>query len=395
MIYLDNAATTPVDEEVLAAMLPYYRERYGNPSGVYRLCAEARQAVEEARETIAGTIGCEPEEIYFTSGGTESDNWAICGAVHGTREKRGHIITTTTEHHGVLYPCRLLEEQGYVVSWLGVDETGRISLRRLEEAIREETFLMSIHYANNEIGTIQPIREIGKLAKRYGICFHTDAVQAYGHLPICVKEDNVTMLSASAHKFNGPKGIGFLYAKKGKAPAPLLLGGGQERGGRSGTENVAAIVGMAKAAKLAHEQMRERSVHVAMLRDYMIERLCHEIPYCRLNGSRSHRLDGNCNVSFQFVEGGALLILLDEAGICASSGSACSSRSEKQSHVLAALGVPECMARGTLRLTIGWQNTMEEMEYAVESIKKGVNRLRRYSGQYEDLVMERKNASPQ
>lgn len=392
MIYLDNAATTPVRPEVQEAMLPYLKEQYGNPSGLYQLATESKHAVESARKTIADTLGCEPEEIYFTSGGTESDNWAIKAAVEAwEKNNKGknqecHIITTNIEHHAVLHTCQALEEKGCSITYLKVDERGQISIRELERAIRPNTALISVMFANNEVGTIQPIQKIGEIAQRHGIYFHTDAVQAYGHLPIAVKHLGIDMLSASGHKCNGPKGIGFLYVKKEVDLPPFIHGGAQERAHRAGTENVPGIIGMGKAAELAHVHMEIREAQTAAMRDHLIHRLLMEIPFTRLNGSQNRRLAGNCNVSFQFIEGAALLVLLDEEGICAAAGSACSSGSKEPSHVLQAMGIPDDIAHGTLRLTIGYQNTMEEMNRAVEIIKACVERLRKTSAEFEDYI---------
>lgn len=390
MIYLDHAATTPMREEVLHAMLPFCREEYGNPSGMYRLSQKAARELKKARETIADTLGCELEEIYMTSGGTESDNWAIRAAVLQGKGHEKHIITSAIEHPAVRNPCRRLEEQGYDVTWLPVGEEGRISLQGLKQAMRKDTILVSLMYANNEMGAVQPVEEAARLAAEAGIPFHTDAVQAYGHLPICVRDSGITMLSASAHKFNGPKGVGFLYVSHDFEPEPLLYGGGQERGKRSGTENVASIIGMAEAARLSHEGMEERERYVASLRDYLMERLCREIPFCSVNGGRKHRLAGNCSISFQFVEGASLLLMLDEKNICASAGSACSTGSGHPSHVLTALGVPQELASGTLRLTVGWQNTFSEMDYVIEQIKAAVAELRKHSPDYEDMRNQRR-----
>ena len=382
---MDHAATTPVRPEVLGAMLPYLKEEYGNPSGMYRIAAEAKEAVETARKIIANTLGCEPEEIYFTSGGTESDNWAIKSVVRAA--PRGcHIITTQIEHHAILHTCQAMEEEGCKVTYLKVNEMGQISLRELEKAIRPDTVLISVMSANNEVGTIQPIREIGTIARRHHILFHTDAVQAYGHLSLPVKKLGIDMMSASGHKCNGPKGIGFLYVRQGVNVPPFIHGGGQERDRRAGTENVPGIVGMGMAARLAYTRMEEREKKTAAMRDYLIRRLLNEVPYARLNGSWKWRLAGNCNISFQFIEGASLLVLLDEEGICAAAGSACSTGSGKPSHVLKAMGIPDHIAHGTLRLTIGYKNTMEEMDRTVECIKKCVTRLRKNSPEFEDYM---------
>lgn len=389
MIYLDNAATTPLLSEVLKEMLPYLEGQYGNPSGLYQISAEAKNAVENARKTIADTLGCEPEEIYFTSGGTEADNWAI-KSVYRAGKKKCHIITSQIEHHAVLHTCQALEREGCAVTYLKVDEMGRISPEELEKAICPDTALITIMTANNEVGTIQPVRKIGEIARRHNIFFHTDAVQAYGHFPISVNKLGIDMLSASAHKFRGPKGAGFLYIKKDLDLPPFMHGGAQERGRRAGTENVPGIVGMGRAASLAHREMEEREQKTSAMRDYMIRRILGEIPFARLNGSWKNRLSGNCNISFQFVEGAALLVLLDEEGICAAAGSACSTGSKEPSHVLKAMGLPDNIAHGTLRLTIGYQNTMEEMDRAVECIKKCVARLRQNSPEFEDYMSGRK-----
>lgn len=384
MIYLDNAATTPVWPEVVDVMLPYYRENYGNPSGIYEFAAKRKKEIQNARKRIASSVGAEEEEIYFTSGGTESDNWALQSAVLMEKGKKRHIITTQMEHHAILNTCLSLEKQGIEVTYLKVDENGMVSPEDVERAIRPYTCLVSVMFANNEIGTIQPIEKIGRITKKYHVLFHTDAVQAYGHIPIHVKSLNIDMLSASGHKFNGPKGIGFLYINKEIDLMPFLHGGHQENGKRAGTENVAGIIGMGKAAEIAEDMQEKHEEKVRKMRDYLMNRILTEIPYVRVNGSRKKRLPGNCNLSFQFIEGSSLLILLDMDGICASAGSACSSGETATSHVLSALGVPDEIARGTLRLTLGAQNTMEEMDYTVECIKKHVKKLREGSPEFED-----------
>ncbi len=382
LIYLDNAATTPVHPEVETAMRPYFCKKYGNPSGVYQISLENYSVIENVREQIAKTLHASAEEIYFTSGGTESDNWAIKGAARALKEKGRHIITSKIEHHAVLNSCAYLEKQGFEVTYLNVDERGSIRPDAIEKAIRKDTILISIMYANNEVGTIQPAAQIGKIAKKNGILFHTDAVQAYGHLSIDVKKENINLLSASAHKFNGPKGVGFLYIGK-NVPLPACIHGGkQEKNHRAGTENVPGIVGMGKAAEIAFAMREQREKQIQQLRNNLIERLQREIPYCRLNGSRTKRLAGNCNISFQFVEGNELLLLLDEKNICASAASACSTGNASPSHVLTAMGVPANLARGTLRLTIGYQNTPEEIAYTVECIKKAVKKLRENAEDY-------------
>lgn len=386
LIYLDHAATTAVHPDVLKEMLPYFTDKFGNPSSVYGFAANNKNKLTEARETIAGALGAKPEEIYFTAGGSESDNWALkCTAeaygVHG-----GHIITTKIEHHAILHTCKYLQNRGYDVTYLDVDENGLVDLNTLEAAIRPDTFLISIMFANNEIGTIEPIKEIGEIAHRHGVLFHTDAVQAFGQIPIHVDEMNIDMLSASGHKFNGPKGIGFLYIKKGLKLKSFIHGGQQERGRRAGTENVPGIVGIAKACEIAMAEMEERMKKETELRDYLIERILKEIPYTRLNGHSKKRLPNNVNISFQFVEGESILIMLDMAGICASSGSACTSGSVDPSHVLLAIGLPHEIAHGSLRLTIGYENTKEEMDTVVDNLKRIITNLRNMSPLYEDYV---------
>lgn len=386
LIYLDHAATTAVHPDVLKEMLPYFTDKFGNPSSVYGFAANNKNKLTEARETIAGALGAKSEEIYFTAGGSESDNWALkCTAeaygVHG-----GHIITTKIEHPAILHTCKYLQNRGYDVTYLDVDENGLVDLNTLEAAIRPDTFLISIMFANNEIGTIEPIKEIGEIAHRHGILFHTDAVQAFGQIPIHVDEMNIDMLSASGHKFNGPKGIGFLYIKKGLKLKSFIHGGQQERGRRAGTENVPGIVGIAKACEIAMAEMEERMKKETELRDYLIERILKEIPYTRLNGHSKKRLPNNVNISFQFVEGESILIMLDMAGICASSGSACTSGSVDPSHVLLAIGLPHEIAHGSLRLTIGYENTKEEMDAVVDNLKRIITNLRNMSPLYEDYV---------
>lgn len=386
LIYLDHAATTAVHPDVLKEMLPYFTDKFGNPSSVYGFAANNKNKLTEARETIAGVLGAKPEEIYFTAGGSESDNWALkCTAeaygVHG-----GHIITTKIEHHAILHTCKYLENRGYDVTYLDVDENGLVDLNILEAVIRPDTFLISIMFANNEIGTIEPIKEIGEIAHRHGILFHTDAVQAFGQIPIRADEMNIDMLSASGHKFNGPKGIGFLYIKKGLKLKSFIHGGQQERGRRAGTENVPGIVGIAKACEIAMAEMEERMKKETELRDYLIKRILKEIPYTRLNGHSRKRLPNNVNISFQFVEGESILIMLDMAGICASSGSACTSGSVDPSHVLLAIGLPHEIAHGSLRLTLGYENTKEEMDMVVDNLKRIITNLRNMSPLYEDFV---------
>ena len=390
IIYLDNAATTRTKPEVAEAMLPYFTEYYGNPSSVYDFAASAKQAVLEAREIIAGSIGAQAREIYFTGCGTEADNWAIKAAADAYREKGNHIITSRIEHHAVLHTCEYLEKQGFEITYLDVDENGVVKLEELKKAIRPSTILISIMFANNEIGTIQPIRKIGEIAKEHGILFHTDAVQAYGHLPIQVDDLHIDMMSASGHKINGPKGIGFLYIRTGVKIRSFIHGGAQERKRRAGTENVPGIVGFGKAAQIAFSNMEERACHERELRDYLMERVMEEIPYTRINGDRVNRLPNNANFAFQFIEGESLLIMLDGKGICGSSGSACTSGSLDPSHVLLAIGLPHEIAHGSQRLTMSEENTKEEMDFVVESIKEIVQRLRNMSPLYEDFMKARK-----
>lgn len=388
IIYLDNAATTRTSPQVVKAMLPYFTEKYGNASSIYQMGAESKQAITRSRDIIAESLHAKPEEIYFTSGGSESDNWALIAAAESYGEKGKHIITSKIEHHAILHTCQYLEKRGYEITYLDVDEDGMIKLEDLKKAIRPDTILISVMYANNEIGTIQPIAEIGRIARENGILFHTDAVQAYGHVPIDVDELSIDMLSASGHKFNGPKGVGFLYIRKGVKIRAFIHGGAQERKRRAGTENVPGIVGLGAAAECAFAQMDERIEKVSKLRDYLIERIEKEIPYCRLNGDRIKRLPNNVNFSFRFIEGESLLIMLDMKGICASSGSACTSGSLDPSHVLLAIGLPHEIAHGSLRLTLSEENTIEEMDYVIDAIKEVVDRLRQMSPLYEDFIKQ-------
>ncbi|MBO5144801.1 MAG: cysteine desulfurase NifS [Lachnospiraceae bacterium] len=386
MIYLDNAATTAVEEEVFAAMKPYFCEQYSNPSAIYSFAGKSMKAVDEAREKTARLIGAQPNEIYFTAGGSESDNWAIKAAAEAYKNKGKHIITSTIEHHAVLHTCQYLEKQGYEVTYVDVDENGVIKLDALEAAVRPDTILITVMAANNEIGTIQPLKEIGALARKNNILFHTDAVQAYGHIPLNVDELNIDMLSASGHKFHGPKGIGFLYIRKGVRIGSYIHGGAQERSRRAGTLNTPGIVGMGAAADLAAAKLAENMTKVSELRDYLIQRVLDEVPYSRLNGHPVKRLPGNANFCFRFIEGESLLILLDQQGICASSGSACTSGSLDPSHVLLAIGLPHEIAHGSLRLTLSETTTKEEIDFTVEELKKIVERLRSMSPLYEDFV---------
>lgn len=389
LIYLDHAATTAARPEVVDAMLPYFTENYGNPSSVYKFSNTSKDAIVNAREVIAKSLNTEPKDIYFTAGGSESDNWALKETARVYKDKGRHIITSTIEHHAILHTCEFLEKEGFEVTYVGVDENGIIKMDELKKAIRPDTILISVMFANNEIGTIQPIKEIGAIAREKGILFHTDAVQAYGQLPIDVDDMNIDMLSASGHKLNGPKGIGFLYIRKGIKIRNLIHGGGQERARRAGTENVPGIVGLGKAVEIAVETMADRISYESELRDYLIDRVLAEIPYTRLNGDRYNRLPNNVNFSFQFIEGESLLIMLDMAGICGSSGSACTSGSLDPSHVLLGIGLPHEIAHGSLRLTLGHENTKEEIDYVIDKLKEIVQRLRDMSPLYEDYM--RKN----
>ena len=386
IIYLDNAATTRTAPEVVDAMLPYFTEYYGNASTVYDLGAKSKEAISKARETIAGALGAEENEIYFTAGGSESDNWALKATAEAYRDKGNHIITSKIEHHAILHTCEYLEKNGFEVTYLDVDENGVIKLDQLKAAIRPTTILISIMFANNEIGTIEPIAEVGRIAKEHGILFHTDAVQAFGQVPINVDEMHIDMLSASGHKLNGPKGIGFLYIRKGVKIRSFIHGGAQERKRRAGTENVPGIVGLGKATELALASMKGRTDKERELRDYMMTRVLKEIPFTRVNGSRTNRLPNNVSFCFQFIEGESLLIMLDMDGICGSSGSACTSGSLDPSHVLLAIGLPHEIAHGSLRLTLGADTTKEDIDFTIESIKRIVAQLREMSPLYADYV---------
>lgn len=385
-IYLDNAATTKTRPAVVEAMLPYFTEYYGNPSSVYEFATQNKKAVDEARNIIAKALNAESNEIYFTAGGTEADNWALKAAAEAYRDKGNHIITSKIEHHAILHTCEYLEKNGFEVSYLDVDEDGVVKLEELKKAIRPTTILITIMTANNEIGTIQPVKEIGEIAKANNILFHTDAVQAFGQLELDVKELNIDMLSASGHKLNGPKGIGFLYIKKGLKLRSFVHGGAQERQRRAGTENVPSIVGFGKAVEIAMETLKERQAKEIELRDYLIGRMLKEVPYVRLDGHRTKRLPNNANFAFQFIEGESLLIMLDMQNICGSSGSACTSGSLDPSHVLLAIGLPHEIAHGSLRLTLCEDNTREEMDYVVETVKEIVAKLRSMSPLYEDFM---------
>ena len=386
IIYMDNAATTPVKPEVLDAMLPYFTEKFGNPSSIYSISSQNKKDITTARETIAKAINTDTANIYFTAGGSESDNWALKATAEAYADKGRHIITSKIEHHAILHTCDYLEKRGYEITYIDVDENGIVDLKQLEEAIRPDTILISIMFANNEIGTIEPIAEIGKIAKERGVLFHTDAVQAFTQVPIDVEEMNIDMLSVSGHKINGPKGIGFLYIRKGVKIRSFVHGGAQERSRRAGTENVPGIIGLAKATEIAVGNMKERTAKEIEVRNHIIERVMNEIPYTRLNGDRERRLPNNINFSFQFIEGESMLIMLDSFGICASSGSACTSGALDPSHVLLAIGLPHEIAHGSLRLTISEDTTMEDADFVVDKLKGIVERLRSMSPLYEDFV---------
>ena len=391
LIYLDNAATTKTAPEVVEAMLPYFSEYYGNPSSIYDFSAHSKEAIMKARTQIADVLGAKKEEIYFTAGGSESDNWAVKATFEAYKNKGNHIITTKIEHHAMLHTCEYLEkERGARVTYLDVDENGFVKLDDLKAAITPETILISVMFANNEIGTIEPIREIGEIAKEHGILFHTDAVQAFGQVPINVDELHIDMLSSSGHKINGPKGIGFLYIRKGVKIRSFVHGGAQERKRRAGTENVPGIVGYGVAAKRAAETMAERTAKEIEIRDHMIERILNEIPYVRLNGDAKKRLPNNVNVSIQYIEGESMLLMLDSNGICASSGSACTSGSLDPSHVLLAIGLPHEIAHGSLRMTLSEETTMEDADFVVDKLKDIVANLRAMSPLYEDFIKKQK-----
>lgn len=390
LLYLDNAATTKTAPEVLEAMIPYFTEWYGNPSSVYGFAAKNKDAITRQRETIAKALGANANEIYFTAGGSEADNWALKATAEAYKDKGKHIITTKIEHHAILHTGEYLEKKGFEITYLEVDEKGMVRLEDLKAAIRPDTILISVMYANNEIGTIEPIKEIGSIAKEHGILFHTDAVQAFGQVPINVDECNIDMLSASGHKLNGPKGIGFLYIRKGVKIRSFVHGGAQERRRRAGTENVPGIIGLGTAVERAVRTMEERTKKEIELRDYLIGRVLEEIPYTKLNGDPKKRLPNNANFSFQFVEGESLLIMLDMKGICASSGSACTSGSLDPSHVLLAIGLPHEIAHGSLRITLNEEFEKEDMDYVVDKLKEIVANLRNMSPLYEDFVKKQK-----
>ena len=385
-IYMDNAATTRVTEPVFEAMKPYLCEIYGNPSSVHAFGREALTALDRARAQVAGALGASPAEIYFTGCGTESDNWAIRGAAYARKRKGNHIITTQIEHHAVLHTCQQLEKEGFAVTYLPVDEYGLVHPEELEKALRPETTVVSIMFANNEIGTIEPVAELCKIAKAHGALFHTDAVQAVGHVPIDVKTLDVDMLSLSGHKLHAPKGVGALYIRNGVRIQRFMEGGAQERTQRAGTENMASIVALGAAIELAVGKLDENVAKIAAMRDRLIERILGEIPYARLNGHPEKRLPGNVNVCFRFIEGEALLLSLDLKGVAGSSGSACTSGSLDPSHVLLAIGLPHEIAHGSLRLTLSEENTMEEVDYAVDALKEIVQRLRAMSPLYDEFL---------
>lgn len=385
-VYLDNAATTKTAPEVVDAMLPYFTENYGNPSSVYSFASKNKEVITKQREIIADVLGAASNEIYFTAGGSEADNWALKATAEAYKDKGNHIITTKIEHHAVLHTAEYLEKHGFEVTYLDVDENGIVKLDELKKAIKPTTILISVMFANNEIGTIQPIKEIGEIAKEHGILFHTDAVQAFGQIPINVDECHIDMLSASGHKLNGPKGIGFLYIRKGVKIRSFVHGGAQERKRRAGTENVPGIVGFGTAVKRAADTMKARTDKEIELRDYMIERISSEIPYARLNGDAKKRLPNNVNFSFRFIEGESLLIMLDMKGICASSGSACTSGSLDPSHVLLAIGLPHEIAHGSVRMTLSEETTKDDVDYVIDNLKEIVSRLRSMSPLYEDFA---------
>ena len=378
-VYLDYSATTPVKEEVLQEMIPYFTEQFGNPSSLYTMGLTSKEAVDKARSQVAALIGADSKEIYFTGCGSEADNWAVFGTVDKFKEKGNHIITTRIEHHAMLHSCEFLEKNGYKVTYLAVEPDGTVKPENLEAAITDQTILISIMMVNNEVGTIEPIKELAAIAKKHGILFHTDAVQALANVPIDVKDLGVDMLSVSAHKIYGPKGIGALYIRKGLRISNYMHGGAQEMGRRAGTENLAGIVGFGKAAELAKINMEEHIAHCSQLRDYLIDRITREIPDTFVNGTMEHRPPGNANITFKYIEGESILLLLDYKGVSVSTGSACSSKSLEPSHVLTALGVPVEMVHGTVRFTVGDFTTKEDIDYTVESLNEIVEKLRALS----------------
>ena len=389
-IYFDNAATTPVRKEVYDEILPYFMQYYGNASSVYTIARESKKALEKARQQVAKALNADTEEIYSTAGGSESDNFALKGIAEAMQKKGKHIITTQIEHHAILHTCEYLQQRGFEITYLPVDEYGKIRLEDLEKAIRKDTILISVMFANNEIGTIQPIKQIGEIARQKGIYFHTDAVQAVGHVKIDVKEMNIDLLSLSGHKLCAPKGIGAIYIKKGVAIQPFVHGGAQEKKRRAGTENIAGIVGLGKAIELANEEIEENTKKLVFLRDKLINGILENIPYSKLNGHPTDRLPGNCNISFDFIEGEAMLLLLDSKGIAASSGSACTSGSLDPSHVLLAIGLPHEKAHGSLRMTLEHYNTEQEVDTVLKELPMIVSKLRDMSPLYETFLKEKK-----
>lgn len=383
-VYMDHAATTSTHPEVIRAMQPYFHDKFANPSGIYSIAKENHRVIEDSRQMIADTLHARKNEIYFTAGGSEGDNWALKEIADVYKEKGKHIITTKIEHHGILHTCEYLEQHGFDVTYLDVDTNGRVDLEQMERAIRKDTILISVMFANNEIGTMEPIELIGKIARNHHILFHTDAVQAYGQVPIDVEQLQIDLLTASGHKFRGPKGTGFLYAKEGIKMQSYIHGGAQEQGLRAGTENVPGIVGLATAAYIADATMERRLIYETEIRDYMIQQILETIPYCRLNGHRRNRLPNNINISFEFIDSGALLVMLDTLGICASGGSACTSASRKPSHVLQAIGLSDELSRGTIRLTIGEETTKKDADYVIACIRELVEGLREQSPFYDD-----------
>ncbi|WHH59616.1 cysteine desulfurase NifS [Petroclostridium sp. X23] len=390
-VYLDHSATTYVKGEVLEKMLPYFTQKFGNASSIYSIGRESKKAVEESRDQVAKALNCNAKEVFFTASGTEADNWAVKGVAFANREKGNHIITTAIEHHAVLHTCQYLEKEGFDVTYLPVDEYGLVSLEQLKKAITDKTILISIMFANNEIGTIQPIEEIGKIAKEKGIYFHTDAVQAVGNVPIDLQKLNIDLLSLSSHKFYGPKGVGALFIRKGVKLHTFVQGGAQEKGRRAGTENVAGIVGLGAAIELAVNDLEKHNNKISALRDRLIKEVMDRIPYTRLNGHPTQRLPGNANFSFEFIEGESLLLMLDMKGIAGSSGSACTSGSLDPSHVLLSIGLPHEIAHGSLRLTFGDENTQEDVDYVMEVLPPIVERLREMSPLYEEVKRGVKN----
>lgn len=385
-VYMDHAATTFTKKEVLDAMLPYFTEEFGNPSSVYSFSRATKKAIETAREKVAKAIGAKADEIFFTGGGSEADNWAIKGVAFANRKKGNHIITTKIEHHAVLHTCEFLEKNGFEVTYLPVDEYGMVNVDDVKKAITDKTILISVMFANNEVGTIEPIKEIGEIAHEKGIYFHTDAVQAVGNVPIDVNDMNIDLLSLAGHKFYGPKGVGALYIRKGVKIDNLIHGGGQERGRRAGTENIPGIVGLGKAIEMATSDIEGHSQKLRKMRDKMIKGIQENIPYAKLNGHSEKRLPGNINFSFSFIEGESMLLLLDQKGICASTGSACSSGSLEPSHVLMAMGLPHELAHGSLRLTLGDLTKEEDIDYVLDALKEVVSKLRGMSPLYDDFI---------